>query len=218
MDKLDIEDVTFNGDIASLFAAFAKAQTAMKPAVKSTANSHFNSSYADITAVLGAILPALNANGLSLLQMPGMSDGKSIPLVTVLAHSAGGRIQFRSSLPFGRGSGPQAAGSAITYLRRYCAQAVCGLPAVDDDGNGAQAGYNNPEPEPEPAPEYHPTWPERYKDFIANAEAFVDVPMGSTLMDELKKEAKRLKYTVTPAMMDEAQADAFLQELAGGLF
>ena len=130
-------------------------------------------------------------------------------------------MQFKSSLPFGRGNGPQAAGSAITYLRRYCAQAVTGLPAVDDDGNRAQSDYSNQDPEPEPVPaqkpNYHPTWPERYKEFMETAGAAIDVPMGSTLLDEVKKEAIALGYVQTPAMMDEAQAHAFLQELLGSI-
>jgi hypothetical protein len=35
---------------------------------------------------------------------------------------------------------PQAAGSAITYARRYALQSIAGIPSEDDDGQSAMAG------------------------------------------------------------------------------
>ena len=37
---------------------------------------------------------------------------------------------------------PQAAGSAITYARRYALQAIAGIPSEDDDGNMASKQTN----------------------------------------------------------------------------
>ena len=133
--------ITFNGDLAPLFEALSKAQSAIDPARKKAKNPHFKSRYADLSEVLGAILPPLNANGLSLMQIVGESSGSLVTLTTVLTHKTGAYISSLATCPQGRGGGPQGVGSGITYLRRYSAQSIVGLPTEDDDGNGAQKDH-----------------------------------------------------------------------------
>lgn len=129
---------TFEGNYQSLFAAVAKAQAQMGGAVKGSVNPHWKQSYADLKSVLQAILPALNANGLAIMQFPGFDTEHGLPtLTTVLVHEEGGRITSTAAIPIAKAD-PQGYGSAITYLRRYSAQAALALPAVDDDGEAAQ--------------------------------------------------------------------------------
>jgi len=124
--------------LGELFGALARAQQEIDPAKKRSSNPHFKSKYADLTTVLDAILPALNENNLSLMQLVGETQDGYVTLTTILGHKNGAYVLALASCPLGRGGGPQGAGSGLTYLRRYAAQAIVGLGAEDDDGNTAQ--------------------------------------------------------------------------------
>ena len=132
--------ITFGGTTSpvALFKALAAAQADMLPAVKDGANPHFRSRYATLAAVLQAILPAFNSNGLALSQHPGM-DGATVTVTTLITHESGQWMTSTVSAPLGGRKDAQAVGSAITYLRRYAAQSIAGLPVEDDDGNSASA-------------------------------------------------------------------------------
>ena len=151
---MNTNTILWEGDVPAFLAAFVKAQKDMDPAVKGSSNAHFKNKYADIGAVLEAALPALNKHGISLLQFPGWDHEAGQPsMSTTLAHTSGGRLTFTSSCPMGRGDGPQAYGSFVTYLRRYTCQAALGLGSEDDDGEGAEGrGKNKPAPKKAPAP------------------------------------------------------------------
>jgi hypothetical protein len=100
-------------------------------------NPHFRNRYADLTAVLDAVIPAFTENGLAITQM---MDGKQ--LVTLLSHTSGEYISTTSEIP--AYSNAQQLGSALTYLRRYTVQALAGISADDDDdGNDAVSVKNN---------------------------------------------------------------------------
>jgi hypothetical protein len=128
----------------------AKAQQEIDPAKKRSSNPHFKSKYADLTTVLDAILPALNENNLSLMQLVGETQDGSVTLTTILGHKNGAYVLALASCPLGRGGGPQGAGSGLTYLRRYAAQAIVGLGAEDDDGNTAQGRKAKTKPKHNP--------------------------------------------------------------------
>ena len=130
--------VTWEGDVPALIGALVKAQAKMLPAKKGAKNPHFKSNYADLATVLESIEPALNAQGVFLTQHPGNTESGNPELTTILAHEAGGMMISRASCELGRGGGPQGYGSAITYLRRFTAKSIMGLPEEDDDGNAAQ--------------------------------------------------------------------------------
>ena len=129
---------------AGLFAALAAAQAEMIPVGKDGKNPHFKSSYTTLGSVLSAVLPALNKHGIALLQHPSL-EGTTVYLDTILAHKSGQWMSSRASIAMGRKTDAHAVGSAITYLRRYAAQSVCGLPSVDDDGI-LGAGLGGPAP------------------------------------------------------------------------
>ena len=121
--------------LEKLSLALCSAQGAMGGAVKGSANPFFKSSYADLTSVIKAIKQPCFDNGLSYVQLPHR-DGNSIGVVTRLMHTSGQWLEHEFTLPMVKGD-PQAAGSAITYARRYALQALFGIPAVDDDAEAA---------------------------------------------------------------------------------
>ena len=119
--------------IKELAGALSKAQAQMSGAAKDSKNPFFKSSYADLSSVVSAIKDAFSANGLSYSQFPIMEDGK-VGVETILMHESGEWISNSLLLPMVK-QDPQAAGSAITYARRYALQAIAGIPSEDDDGN-----------------------------------------------------------------------------------
>ena len=124
--------------IKHLAAALNKAQAEMSGAKKGKQNPFFKSSYADLNAVVDAVRIPFAENGLSYSQFPVMDDNR-VGVETILMHDSGEFIASTLMLPTGK-LDAQAAGSAITYARRYSLQAIAGIPAEDDDGNAATQG------------------------------------------------------------------------------
>ena len=121
--------------INELATALNKAQDQMSGALKDAKNPFFKSNYADLGSVVRAIKEPFSANGLSYSQFPLFEDGK-VGVETILMHTSGQWLSSILLLPMTK-QDPQAAGSAITYARRYALQAIAGVPAEDDDGNAA---------------------------------------------------------------------------------
>jgi len=128
--------------IAKLSTALVKAQAEMSGAVKDSANPFFKSRYADLEAVIKAIKEPFAKHGLAYTQFPITGDN-GIGVTTRLIHESGEWIECGFFLPMTKAD-PQAAGSAITYARRYALQAMAGIPAVDDDAEGAMGRTQKP--------------------------------------------------------------------------
>lgn len=124
-----------SNSIKELATALAKAQAEVGNAKKDSDNPFFKSKYADLATIMDVVRPVFTKNGLSFVQMPG-HDGEMLTVTTMLLHSSGEYIsevaKVRPVKP-----DPQAAGSAITYLRRYALAAFAGVAQEDDDGNAA---------------------------------------------------------------------------------
>jgi len=123
--------------IAALAAALAKAQGAMKGAVKDSANPFFKSKYADLASVWEAARLPLTNNGLAVIQLPGR-DAQGHFVETVLTHSSGewvSGIFYVTPLK----DDPQGIMSATTYARRGSLASILGIAPEneDDDGEGA---------------------------------------------------------------------------------
>ena len=119
-------------DIAKLAAALTKAQSEMGGAVKDSRNPFFKSNYADLTSVIKAIKEPFSNNGLSFIQLP-VNDGHDVGICTRLIHESGEWIEEQFTTPLQKVD-PQSVGALISYYRRFCLQAMCGIPSVDDDG------------------------------------------------------------------------------------
>lgn len=123
--------------IGEIAAALAKAQSQFTAAQKDGDNTHFRSNYATIESVLESVVPALNANGIAVIQRPMAKDEfQGAQLETMLVHSSGEWISSLIKIPSGKNDA-HGYGSAYTYARRYALAAMCGIKQTDDDGNGA---------------------------------------------------------------------------------
>tara|TARA_R110000744_G_scaffold3536_2_gene13382 strand:- start:237 stop:788 length:552 start_codon:yes stop_codon:yes gene_type:complete len=125
--------------IKELASALNKAQAEMSGAKKKATNPFFKSKYSDMNAVVDAVRIPFCDNGLSYSQFPIFND-KCVGVETILMHSSGEWMSSILMLPMTK-QDPQAAGSAITYARRYSLQAIAGIPSEDDDGNTASAKF-----------------------------------------------------------------------------
>lgn len=127
--------------IEKIAPALHKAQGQIKAALKDSTNPHFRSKYADLSSVIEAVKPALQANGITFLQ--GVHDAvDGVAVETMLLHTSGEWISSVMRIPAVK-QDAQGYGSAITYGRRYGLQAMCGVPAEDDDGNAATASQTS---------------------------------------------------------------------------
>jgi len=132
--------------IGELAKALCKFQGEIRGYKEDSSNPFFRSQYGDLTSVWAAIREPLTKHGLSVvqtladpgcMQVPG--DAKNVQpicIVTTLYHTSGewvkGTLRLVPDKP-----GPQAAGSAITYARRYSLAAIVGIAPEDDDAENA---------------------------------------------------------------------------------
>lgn len=131
-----------------IFSAFVRAQKAFGPALKTSSNPHFKSKYADLSACVEAVIDALNAEGIAMIQKTHeCSDGVAIE--TVFLHSSGESFSSGVLRVPAVKQDAQGYGSAMTYARRYSLMAACGIAPEDDDGNAAsKPGKAKKEPSP----------------------------------------------------------------------
>lgn len=126
--------------------ALVKAQKAFAPALKTATNPHFRSKYVDLAGCIEAVIDALNANGIALVQRTHQDD-TGVTVETLLIHESGETISGGLLHMPATKSDPQGFASALTYARRYSIMAACCIAGEDDDGNAA----SKPAPRPRPA-------------------------------------------------------------------
>ncbi len=153
-------------DSTKIFAAFVKAQTEFGPALKTHTNPAFKSRYADLSACVEAVIDALNANGIGLMQKTH-PDERGVTVETLFVHSSGEVLSGGTlHIPAAK-SDPQGFGSALSYARRYSLMAACGIAPEDDDGNAAVKAKQAAERE------------ERRKHWLADQFAAIDAAANS---------------------------------------
>jgi len=121
--------------IKEIAKAMCAAQAQMTGAKKTSVNPFFKSKYSDFVSVVEAVKTAFAENGLSYVQFPIEEAGR-IGIETILMHSSGEFLSNSFTVALSK-QDAQAAGSALTYCRRYSLQAIAGIPSEDDDGNSA---------------------------------------------------------------------------------
>ena len=134
--------------MAQLAAAIVKAQADMKNAPLNKENPHFRSKFADLAAIRDATIPCLTKHGLSIIQHTRMA-GDRLFLYTRLMHESGEYLESEYPLPMHMDK-PQQMGSAITYAKRYCWSAMCGIAAEEDDDANAAQGEKEDRIDPNP--------------------------------------------------------------------
>lgn len=151
---------------AKIASAFVKAQKAFGPALKSSTNPHFRSRYADLSACVEAVIDALNANGIALMQKT-YECKEGVMVETVFVHESGEVMESGMLHVPAVKHDAQGFGSALTYARRYSLMAACGIAPEDDDGNAASR-----RPEAKPTSKVDPSV---MADHLAAIEACADM-------------------------------------------
>lgn len=134
-------------NIGTIAKSLLKAQQAMGSVTKDAKNPYFKSSYATLNAVREACTPALNSNGITLLQPTVVLDGKQY-VETTLLHESGEYLSCLTEVVVGKANDAQSTGSGLSYARRYGLMSMLSLAAEDDDGNGATGKAAIPTPTP----------------------------------------------------------------------
>jgi hypothetical protein len=120
----------------AIAGAMVKAQMAFGPALKTSQNPHFKSRYADLSACVEAVIEALNANGIALIQR-SLPCESGVTVETVFLHTSGETLSSGPLHVPAQKQDAQGYGSALTYARRYSLMAACGIAPEDDDGHAA---------------------------------------------------------------------------------
>ncbi len=126
--------------INELAAACAKAQGALRPAVKDATNPAFRSKYADFASIADAA-KVYAAHGIAVFQDVTSETEAGIGVTTRLVHTSGQWLECGPLVvPLGKRDA-HGVGSATTYAKRYAlAGALLIASDEDDDGNAAVAG------------------------------------------------------------------------------
>jgi len=130
----------------NIASALVKAQAAFGPALKDKTNPHFRSKYADLGACIDAVLDALNAHGIALVQQTRQDDS-GVTVETMFLHESGESLACGPLHVPAAKMDPQGFGSALTYARRYSLMTACGIAPEDDDGNAATKQRDERKPE-----------------------------------------------------------------------
>ena len=127
-------------DHATLAEALVAAQADMPAVERDATNPHFKSSFTSLGHLLAKARPVLNKHGLSIVQLPSLSQDGRPTLRTTILHTSGESIEADAPLLLPKND-PQGQGSAITYMRRYSLASALGISdQEDDDGNAGTAG------------------------------------------------------------------------------
>ncbi|QDP48197.1 MAG: putative essential recombination function protein [Prokaryotic dsDNA virus sp.] len=180
--------------IKHIAAALNKAQAEMSGAKKGANNPFFKSKYADMNSVVDAVRIPFCNNGLSYSQFPIMQDNK-VGVETILMHESGEWMSDILVLPMVK-QDPQAAGSAITYAKRYALQSIAGIPSEDDDGNAAS---NQKQPAKQSSQNVN--W---YNNFENDKQfMLVDIQSGAKTADVIISELKTNGFAVSNQVADQ---------------
>ncbi|MBL0142624.1 MAG: ERF family protein [Betaproteobacteria bacterium] len=165
----------------ALVVALAKIEDVTKSEtaqVATKSGGKYNYSYATLPDTLQIARPVLAEQKLALMQGARIADtGSAVEIETQIIHESGEWIGETLAMPLPNGATPQEIGSAITYGRRYGAQALLGMASEDDDGEKATAaqrerGASTRQPPPEAKPATKPTAEQETKtaDWCASIE------------------------------------------------
>lgn len=106
-----------------------------KAKVPTKSGGEFTYTYAPLPDVITHVRPLMAKHGLAVVQSP-ISDQSGVGVTTLLTHTSGEWIMSDPLiLPLQAGTA-QAAGSAVTYARRYALSAILGISSEDDDDAG----------------------------------------------------------------------------------
>lgn len=205
----------------NLAEALAKLQTRLPKIDKAntakveTQKGRYSYTYADLADITRELMPILGELGLSFTAKPTL-NGDRFVLAYRLLHVSGESEDGQYPLP--TGGTPQAAGSAITYARRYCLCAVTGVaPDDDDDGAAAESEARRPaQPEPQwerPAPQQNQ--PSSAATDWMWAGDFEQKVNASGSVHELEERWEELKVAFKDGRVTETDGNQLKEVIAG---
>ena len=103
-------------------------------------NPHYKNRFASLEKTLKSINPKFQEQGLVLTQFPAGDQ-----LISRLEHTSGQWMMSAYNISASK-KDPQQMGSAITYARRYCAQAIAGICGGEDDDAESAMGRGGDTP------------------------------------------------------------------------
>ena len=122
------ENMAFSNQTNLLTEAWIAAKAKMGNVCEYDArNPHYKNRFASLEATLTKINPVFSEHGLALSQWPSGNQ-----LINRLEHTSGQWLMSAYDISAVK-KDPQQMGSAITYARRYCAQAIAGICGGEDD-------------------------------------------------------------------------------------
>jgi len=133
-----------------LAPALVAAQADMTNPPLDGVNPHFKSKFTTLAAMIDHVRPVFAKHGLAVIQHP-VSDAGEVGVETMVVHESGQALAERFTIPLDKHD-PQAAGSIITYFRRYALAAVAGIQGDED---------TDAEPNRTAAPQASPSAPSR---------------------------------------------------------
>lgn len=138
--------MTEAADLSVIRKRMAVAMQAMGHVVKDQTveiPGKYSYNFANLNSVMAVIKPALHDQNLMLTQPIVTRDGMTVVTTMLTALDTGDYIMFDGP-GFPVKADPQAAGSAITYYRRYALVTLFALEADDDDGGMAHRAVAQP--------------------------------------------------------------------------
>jgi len=136
--------ITFNrsAEVGELMDALAKAQGEFSAATKDTANPFYNSKYADLATIIGAVRPSLAKHGIAFFHTVASDLERQTASATAHIYKGNQFVSATLEVPaLGKARDgkdrfdAQTIGAAQTYCRRYTAAPLLGIAQEDDDGN-----------------------------------------------------------------------------------
>ena len=129
--------------VVKLSVGLTKLREQLIQPKKTANNPFFKNKYVPLNMVIDAIDKAAKGTGISYINMP-VSGEKTIGTVVRITHESGEFMEFDPFMMPLEKNTAQAAGSALTYAKRYVLSAAFGIDSeVDDDGNAASGNSGN---------------------------------------------------------------------------
>ena len=129
-------------DVGELMTALAKAQGAFEAATKDSANSFYDSRYADLATIIKASRKPLSENGIAMFHSVSADLERQTASATAYLFLGNQFISASLEIPaVGKSKDnkdrfdAQTIGAAQTYCRRYTIAPLLGIAQEDDDGN-----------------------------------------------------------------------------------
>jgi hypothetical protein len=141
------DDHALPAEVSSIYQKFARVLVEVPEITKDqTADikKDFSYNYADINSILRMLKPILAKNGLAISQPASIDDHDNIVVTTMIVDTETGHSITFPGPGFPVKGDPQAAGSALTYFRRYAIVNLFSLGAHDDDGKSAKTQHDSP--------------------------------------------------------------------------